>query len=71
MPLNTLRQFVSAIEDQGELIRISHPVRAKLEIAEIADRVMKSPGGGPALLFEHVLLDDGQRSPVPTASRLV
>ncbi len=65
MPLNSLRQFVSAIEDQGELIRISHPVRARLEIAEIADRVMKSPGGGPALLFEHVLLDDGQRSPVP------
>ncbi|MCZ6754665.1 MAG: UbiD family decarboxylase, partial [Gemmatimonadetes bacterium] len=65
MPLNSLRQFVSAIEDQGELVRISHPVRARLEIAEIADRVMKSPGGGPALLFEHVLLDDGQRSPVP------
>ena len=52
MPLNSLRQFVSAIEDQGELVRISHPVRARLEIAEIADRVMKSPGGGPALLFE-------------------
>ncbi|TDJ57084.1 MAG: menaquinone biosynthesis decarboxylase [Gemmatimonadetes bacterium] len=65
MPLNNLRQFVSAIEEQGELVRISHPVRARLEIAEIADRVMKSPGGGPALLFEHVLLDDGQRSPVP------
>ena len=65
MPLNSLRQFVSAIEDQGELVRISHPMRARLEIAEIADRVMKSPGGGPALLFEHVLLDDGQRSPVP------
>ena len=65
MPLNSLRQFVSAIEDQGELVRISHPVAARLEIAEIADRVMKSPGGGPALLFEHVLLDDGQRSPVP------
>ncbi len=65
MPLNSLRQFVSALEEQGELVRISHPVRAKLEIAEIADRVMKSPGGGPALLFEHVLLDDGERSPIP------
>ena len=65
MPLNSLRQFVSAIEAQGELVRISHPVRARLEIAEIADRVMKSPGGGPALLFEHVLLDDGERSTMP------
>ena len=50
---------MTAIEDQGELVRISHPVSARLEIAEIADRVMKGPGGGPALLFEHVLLDDG------------
>ena len=65
MPLNSLRQFVSAIEELGELVRIGHPVRARLEIAEIADRVMKSPGGGPALLFEHVLLDDGERSPMP------
>jgi len=63
--LNSLRQFVSAIEELGELVRIGHPVRARLEIAEIADRVMKSPGGGPALLFEHVLLDDGERSPMP------
>ncbi len=63
--MNSLRQFVSAIEELGELVRIGHPVRARLEIAEIADRVMKSPGGGPALLFEHVLLDDGERSPMP------
>jgi 4-hydroxy-3-polyprenylbenzoate decarboxylase len=65
MPLNSLREFVSAIDEQGELVRISYPVRARLEIAEIADRVMKRPGGGPALFFEHVLLDDGGRSPVP------
>ena len=26
---------------------------ADLELCEIADRVMKQPGGGPALLFEH------------------
>ena len=43
----------------------SEPVRARLEIAEIADRCMKSPGGGPALLFEQVLLEDGSRSAAP------
>jgi 4-hydroxy-3-polyprenylbenzoate decarboxylase len=31
---------------------------------------MKSPGGGPALLFEHVLLDDGSRSEFPVAINL-
>ena len=49
---------------------ITHPVRARLEVAEIADRCMKSPGGGPALLFEHVLLEDGTRSPIPVAINL-
>jgi 4-hydroxy-3-polyprenylbenzoate decarboxylase len=31
---------------------------------------MKSPGGGPALLFEHVLLEDGRRSEMPVAINL-
>jgi 4-hydroxy-3-polyprenylbenzoate decarboxylase len=51
-------------------VRITHPVKARLEIAEIADRCMKSPGGGPALLFEHVVLDDGSRSAWPVAINL-
>src|SRR5436190_7576609 len=70
MPLDNLRQFLKEIDRLGELVRVTHPVRARLEIAEIADRVMKSPGGGPALLFEHVLLDDGRRSAQPVAINL-
>jgi len=70
MALDTLRDFIAAIDRIGELVRVSHPVRARLEIAEIADRCMKSPGGGPALLFEHVLLDDGRRSEWPVAINL-
>jgi len=70
MALDNLREFIKAIDGIGELARITHPVRARLEIAEIADRVMKSPGGGPALLFEHVLLDDGRRSVQPVAINL-
>src|SRR3954466_2868076 len=70
MALDNLREFIKAIDGIGELARITHPVRARLEIAEIADRVMKSPGGGPALLFEHVLLEDGRRSAQPVAINL-
>jgi 4-hydroxy-3-polyprenylbenzoate decarboxylase len=42
--------FVRALEERGELVRIRRRVDPRLEIAAIADRVMKS--GGPALLFE-------------------
>jgi len=70
MALDNLRDFIKAIEAAGELVRVVHPVRARLEIAEIADRCMKSPGGGPALLFEHVLLEDGRQSRHPVAINL-
>jgi len=53
MPYNSLSEFVQVLERAGELKRITHPVKAELEITEIADRVMKS--GGPALLFENVI----------------
>src|SRR5687768_546319 len=70
MALNNLREFIKAIEGIDELARVAHPVRTHLEIAEIADRAMKSPGGGPALLFEHVLLENGRRSAQPVAINL-
>ncbi len=70
MPLDTLRQFIDAIDAAGELVRVSHPVCARLELCEIADRAMKMPGGGPALLFEHVILDDSQRSAYPVGINL-
>jgi 4-hydroxy-3-polyprenylbenzoate decarboxylase len=70
MALDTLQEFIAAIDGSGELVRVREPVRARLEIAEIADRCMKSPGGGPALLFEQVVLDDGRRSEYPVAINL-
>ncbi len=45
-------EFLDVLERLGELKRIKTEVDPFLEITEIADRVMKSPGGGPALLFE-------------------
>jgi len=56
--LDNISQFLSAIDRAGELVRISEPVKARLEICEIADRVMKQPGGGKALYFENVILDN-------------
>src|ERR1044072_1881719 len=52
MPFDDLREFISALEKQGQLKRIRAEVDAQLEITEITDRVSKR--GGPALLFENV-----------------
>ncbi|BCR03088.1 menaquinone biosynthesis decarboxylase [Desulfuromonas versatilis] len=57
------RKFVRSLEARGELTRVRVPVDPLLEIAAITDRVCKSPGGGPALLFEQV---KGVRLPVLT-----
>src|SRR5512145_3569782 len=59
MPLDNLRQFVDAIDKAGDLVRIERPVSVDKEITEIADRCMKSPGGGPALLFTQPTLHTG------------
>ena len=59
MAYNSLQEFVQVLERKGELKRVTYPVKAELEITEIADRVMKS--GGPALLFENVV---GKKIPV-------
>src|SRR5579883_3376250 len=50
---SSLQDFIDRLEQKGELKRIKAPVSAELEITEIADRVMKQPGGGKALLFEN------------------
>lgn len=54
MTYDSLRDFVQALEAAGELRRVKVEVDSHLEITEILDRVMKSPGGGPAVLFERV-----------------
>jgi len=70
MALDSLNDFLAELERAGELVRIREQVRAKLELCEISDRVMKQPGGGKALLFENVILDNGNRSRYPVAINL-
>src|SRR3989338_8850715 len=46
----TLRDFIAALEGQGELKRIKTPVDPRLEVTEFCQRSLRA--GGPALLFE-------------------
>src|SRR5256885_16684605 len=59
MPFDNLREFISAIESRGQLVRVKEEVSPILEITEWTDRTVKAKG--PALLFENV---DGSSMPV-------
>ena len=52
-----LREFISKLEAEGELIRVKAEVSSKFEICEITDRISKMEGGGKAILFENTGTD--------------
>ncbi len=58
----SLTNYLERLESEGELVRVKVPVSTECEIAEITDRLSKTPGGGPALLFENT----GTEFPVVT-----
>jgi 4-hydroxy-3-polyprenylbenzoate decarboxylase len=66
MAFDSFRDFIGQLDRAGELRRIAQPVATELEITEIADREMKSPNGGKALLFEKPTVN-GEVSPFPLA----
>lgn len=66
MAYDSFAQFVQTLDKAGELKRISQPVATELEITALADREMKSPGGGKALLIEQPTVN-GKASPLPLA----
>ena len=51
MAYKSLTHFIDTLESAGELVRIREFVSPRLEITEIADRMVKN--GGKALLFEN------------------
>ncbi|MBS1777981.1 MAG: menaquinone biosynthesis decarboxylase [Bacteroidetes bacterium] len=53
MAYKSLEAFIEALDKAGELVRIQTFVDPVLEIAEIADRVSKTPDRNKALLFEN------------------
>src|SRR4029453_6621105 len=66
MAYRSFRSFLDALEKAGELTRVAIPVDTNLLIAEWADREMKSPGGGKALLYEQPV-SDGKKIEFPVA----
>src|ERR1041385_3814151 len=66
MAFDSYRDFVNQLDKAGELILIFQPLATELEITELADREMKSPGGGKALLIEKPTVN-GAVSPFPLA----
>ena len=68
MPYASLRDFIQRLEDRGELVRVTAPVSPNLEMTEIQTRLLAE--GGPAVLFENVVGDDGARSEMPVLVNL-
>src|SRR5688572_17161363 len=66
MAFESYARFLAALERAGELVRITTPLATELEITELADREMKKPGGGKALLVEKPTVA-GVVSPFPLA----
>ncbi len=66
MAFNSFREFLSVLDSAGELKRVPQPVATELELTELADREMKSPHGGKALLIEKPTIH-GELSPFPVA----
>src|SRR6059058_3115992 len=66
MAFRSFQDFLEQLERTNELQRIHEPVDTDLVIAEWANREMKSPGGGKALLFEKPIIS-GKTSAFPVA----
>ncbi|HEX4342913.1 MAG TPA: UbiD family decarboxylase [Verrucomicrobiae bacterium] len=66
MAFDSFHDFVKKLDAMGELKRVAQPTATELEVTELANREMKSPGGGKALLIEKPTVN-GQVSPFPVA----
>ncbi|MDZ4170380.1 MAG: menaquinone biosynthesis decarboxylase [Coriobacteriia bacterium] len=70
MAFKDLREYMTLLEQRGQLRRITTPVDPNLEICEIADRVSKQVG--PGLLFENpVNRQTGEQYSMPVAINLM
>jgi 4-hydroxy-3-polyprenylbenzoate decarboxylase len=68
MAYRSLRDFITRLEEEGRLVRVTEPVSTELEMTEIQTRVIAE--GGPALLFENVVKPDGTPSDMPVLVNL-
>lgn len=68
MKYKDLRDFIALLEKRGELKRVKAPVKPNLEMTEICDRLLRA--GGPAVLFENPVHDDGTPYQFPVLANL-
>lgn len=68
MSYRSLRDFIEKLEMAGELARVTEPVSVNLDMTEIQTRLLAE--GGPAVLFEKPVMDDGSISPMPVLVNL-
>ncbi len=68
MAFDSLRDFIARLERSQRLVRVAAPVSPHLELTEIQTRLLAE--GGPAVLFENVVGDDGRRFEMPVLVNL-
>ncbi|HVP83271.1 MAG TPA: UbiD family decarboxylase [Rhizomicrobium sp.] len=68
MSYKSLRDFISRLEAERELVRVREPVSTVLEMTEIQTRLLAE--GGPAVLFEKPIGADGKPSSMPVLVNL-
>lgn len=68
MAYRSLRDFIAALEADGELVRVAAPVSTVLEMTEICTRLLAT--GGPAVLFENPVGANGKPAAMPCLANL-
>lgn len=68
MAYKSLREFMALLEAEGELKRVARPVSTHLEMTEIQTRLLAK--GGPAVLFENPVHEDGRAAEMPALVNL-
>ncbi|WP_373085185.1 UbiD family decarboxylase [Sneathiella sp.] len=68
MAYGSLREFMTQLEADGKLVRVSEPVSTHLEMTEIQTRLLAE--GGPAVLFENPVNEHGEKNPIPVLVNL-
>jgi 4-hydroxy-3-polyprenylbenzoate decarboxylase len=68
MAFSSLRDFIERLERDGRLKRVATPVSPVLEMTEIQTRLLAE--GGPAVLFENVVGEDGTPYGMPVLVNL-
>ncbi|WCL53817.1 UbiD family decarboxylase [Gimibacter soli] len=68
MAYDSLRDFIERLETEGRLVRVTAPVSTELEMTEIQTRVLAE--GGPAILFENVVNEKGEKASMPVLVNL-